>query len=92
MYEYYTYGNRHPDTPHKYITLLLLAEAQLAPGAALSKVSQQPLVVAVSYDQTGVIFLVPVQLGNQSPVETSERTPSSPSQRASDCKSAGNDL
>ena len=36
--------------------LLLLAGTQLAPGAALSKPSQQPLVVAVKYDQTGVIF------------------------------------
>lgn len=87
MYEYYTYGNRHPDTPHKYITLLLLADAQLAPGAALSKVSQQPLVVAVNYDHTGVIFLIPAQLGNQSSVETSECIPSSPRQRTSDCKS-----
>lgn len=87
IYECYTYENRQPYTPQKYIMPLLLAGAQLAPAAALSKISQQPLVVAMKYDQTGVIFLI--YLFNFETEFLEKPMNSSPTQRARDCKAAG---
>ena len=66
---------------------LLLAGAQLAPAAALSKISQQPLVVAMKYDQTGVIFLI--YLFNFETKFLEKPMNSLPIQRVSDCKAAG---
>lgn len=87
IYECYTYENRQPYTPQKYIMPLLLAGTQLAPAAALSKISQQPLVVAMKYDQTGVIFHI--YLFNFETEFLEKPMNSSPTQRVSDCKAAG---
>lgn len=67
----------------------VLGRHPTSPSCSLKQNLLAVTVVAMKYDQTGVIFLIPVQLWNQSPGETNEFIPSLPSHRVSGCKAAG---